>query len=103
MFLQALRNGCLPEKVVIPYIKRRLRFCSPPPSFFSRMALKCPLDWRAPRLAAPLTAASAPGVATEVIYSVSEVEEKEEKLLDWNGARENMAEQGDTSPALESK
>lgn len=45
-----------------------------------------------------------PPVGTEVIYSVSEVEEeKEEKLLGGNRVRENMAGRGDMSPAVESK
>lgn len=66
------------------------------------------LNGRTPRLAAPLKAASLPlplpPVGTEVIYSVSEVEEeKEGNLLDCNRVRENMAERRDTSPAVESK
>lgn len=72
------------------------------------MALKCLPRRQSPRRAdatasGPADGCLGPRVATEVIYSVSEVEEKEEKLLDWNRVRENMAEQGDTSPALESK
>lgn len=73
------------------------------------MARKClprgESPWRVDATASgPADGCLGPRVASDVIYSVSEVEEeKQEKLLDCKRVRENMAEQRDMSPALESK